>query len=81
MVMVEEIMVNLEEVGYEVFVDDCKEWVGVKFVDVDLIGVLIWVMVGKKVGEGIVEIKICKIGEILEVYKEELVINIVILFK
>lgn len=60
------------EVGYEVLVDDCNECVGVKFVDVDLIGCLICIIVGKKVVDGVVEVKIKCIGEMLEVCKEEL---------
>lgn len=41
------------------FYDDCVECVGVKFVDLDLIGFLICIIVGKCVDEGIVEVKIC----------------------
>lgn len=48
-------------------IDDCVECVGVKFVDVDLIGLLICIIVGKKVVEGVVEVKIRKIGEMIEV--------------
>ena len=81
MAMAEEITANLEEAGYEVLVDDRKERAGVKFADADLIGVPIRVTVGKKAGEGIVEIKIRKTGETLEVHKEELATNIAILLK
>lgn len=72
----EEVMIK---VGYEVLVDDRNECVGVKFVDFDLIGCLIRIIVGKKVVEGIVEVKIKKIGEMVEVCKEELV-NILLIF-
>lgn len=51
--------------------DDCVECVGVKFVDVDLFGFLVCVIVGKKVDEGIVEVKVCVIGEFEEVKVEE----------
>lgn len=81
MAMAEEITANLAEAGYEVLVDDRKERAGVKFADADLIGVPIRVTVGKKAGEGIVEIKIRKTGETLEVHKEELATNIAILLK
>lgn len=42
---------------YDVLYDDWKECVGVKFNDLDLIGLLVWVVVGKRVEEGIVEVK------------------------
>lgn len=81
MAMAEELTASLEEAGYEVLLDDRKERAGVKFADADLIGVPIRVTVGKKAGEGIVEIKIRKTGETLEVHKEELATNIAILLK
>ncbi|MDF2904551.1 MAG: prolyl-tRNA ligase, partial [Bacillus sp. (in: firmicutes)] len=45
----------------------------VKFADSDLIGLPIRVTIGKKATEGIVEVKIRKTGEVLEVQKDELV--------
>lgn len=58
--------------GYEVLVDDRNERAGVKFADADLIGCPIRITVGKKAVEGIVEVKIKRSGEMLEVRKEEL---------
>lgn len=48
--------------------DDRDEKFGFKFKDVDLIGFLFKVVVGKRVDEGIVELKIRRIGEIFEVF-------------
>jgi prolyl-tRNA synthetase len=57
---------------YEVLFDDRQERPGVKFADSDLIGLPIRITVGKKAAEGIVELKIRKTGEMVEVRKEEL---------
>ena len=43
--------------SYEILYDDRKERAGVKFNDADLIGIPLQVVVGKKAGEGIVEVK------------------------
>lgn len=72
---------ELEAAGYEVLFDDRPERAGVKFADADLIGLPIRVTVGKKAAEGIVEIKIRKTGETLEVHQDELAANIAILLK
>ena len=45
---------------------------GVKFADADLIGCPIRITVGKKAVDGVVEVKIKRTGEMLEVRKEEL---------
>ncbi|KRM93751.1 proline--tRNA ligase [Lentilactobacillus senioris] len=58
---------DLTQAGLEVLVDDRKERAGVKFADSDLIGIPVRVTVGKKAGEGIVEIKVRKTGESQEV--------------
>jgi prolyl-tRNA synthetase len=57
---------------FEVLFDDRQERPGVKFADSDLIGLPIRVTVGKKAAEGIVEIKIRKTGEMIEVQQSEL---------
>ena len=72
---------ELEDKGYDVLTDDRKERAGVKFADSDLIGLPIRVTVGKKASEGIVEIKIRKTGETVEVKQEEVVNTVSILFK
>lgn len=71
----------LEEAGYSVLVDDRKERAGVKFAESDLIGLPVRVTVGKKASEGIVEIRLRKTGETIEVQKSELVNTIQILLK
>lgn len=68
-----EIEGQMVKAGYEVLVDDRKERAGVKFTDADLIGLPVRITVGKKAAEGIVEVKIRKTGENLEVRKDELI--------
>ena len=48
---------DLLEAGIETLLDDRNERAGVKFKDADLIGIPVRVVVGKKIGEGIVEYK------------------------
>lgn len=43
--------------GYEVLIDDRGESAGVKFNDADLIGCKYRIIVGKKIGDGLVEVK------------------------
>ena len=81
MELAEKLTQELESAGYEVLVDDRQERAGVKFADADLIGLPIRVTVGKKASEGIVEIKLRRTGETLEVNAEEVVTNIGILLK
>ena len=69
----------MTKAGYEVLVDDRNERAGVKFADSDLIGCPIRITVGKKAVDGIVEVKIKKTGEMVEVRKEELVNTLPIL--
>lgn len=66
---VEELMTTA---GYEVLVDERNERAGVKFADADLIGCPIRITVGKKAVDGVVEVKIKRTGEMLEVRKKEL---------
>lgn len=76
-----EITTMLEDAGYKVLVDDRKERPGVKFADADLIGLPARITVGKKADEGIVEIKLRRTGETLEVKTDELLNSIKILLK
>lgn len=71
----------LENAGYKVLVDDRKERPGVKFADSDLIGIPARITVGKKAAEGIVEIKLRRTGETLEVKLDELINSLQILLK
>ena len=79
--MAEQITKDLEDSGLDVLIDDRKERAGVKFADSDLIGIPLRVTVGKKAREGIVEIKIRKTGETVEVKAEEVNNTVQILLK
>jgi prolyl-tRNA synthetase len=64
---------KLGQAGYEVLYDDRQERPGVKFADSDLIGIPVRVTVGKRASEGIVEVKVRRTGEVMEVHVNELV--------
>jgi len=68
----EELYQDLKGQGLAVLMDDRKERAGVKFADSDLIGLPVRVTVGKKAAEGILEVKIRKTGEVLEINKADL---------
>jgi prolyl-tRNA synthetase len=70
--LAEELYTALKKHGFDVLIDDRKERPGVKFTDSDLIGLPVRITVGKKAEEGIVEVKIRKTGEVLEINKAEL---------
>ena len=72
----QELYASLQAAGLEVLMDDRQERPGVKFADSDLIGLPVRVTVGKKAGEGIVEVKIRKNGEMQEVQKDELAVTL-----
>ncbi|WP_125547026.1 proline--tRNA ligase [Levilactobacillus lindianensis] len=79
--LTEELDQQLTAAGYRVLTDDRKERPGVKFADSDLMGIPVRITIGKKAGEGIVEIKIRKTGETVEVIKDEVASTVEILFK
>lgn len=54
----EEIYKSLTDQGIEVLLDDRDERAGVKFKDADLLGIPVRITVGKKVSEGLVEYKL-----------------------
>jgi prolyl-tRNA synthetase len=58
--------------GIDCLLDDRKERPGVKFKDADLVGAPFRITIGKKAEEGIVEVKIKKTEDMLEVRREEL---------
>lgn len=64
---------TLESKGIEVVLDDRDLRPGVKFNDMDLIGIPIRITVGKKLNDGIVEVKLRKTGEIKEIKIENAV--------
>ena len=55
--LAEEIYTELKKRGIDVIIDDRDERAGVKFKDMDLIGIPARIVVGKKAAEGIVEYK------------------------
>ncbi len=63
----EELYKELLNRGYEVLYDDREERPGFKFKDADLIGIPIQVIVGKKVKDNKVEVKVRKTQEKMEV--------------
>ncbi|MBE7027561.1 MAG: proline--tRNA ligase [Ruminococcaceae bacterium] len=71
MALAEKIYEDLKARGIEVILDDRNERVGVKFKDMDLIGIPVRITVGKKAGENIVEYKLRKDSEVLELSYED----------
>ncbi|MFJ7976435.1 proline--tRNA ligase [Peribacillus sp. NPDC096379] len=71
--LAEELYSALKKQGYDVLMDDRQERPGVKFADSDLIGLPVRITVGKKASEGIIEVKIRKSGEMLEIGTDALV--------
>lgn len=71
--LAEELYALLKQNRFDVLMDDRQERPGVKFADSDLIGLPVRITIGKKAAEGIVEVKVRKTGEMLEVQKDELV--------
>lgn len=72
----EEIYKSLREKGYEVLLDDRKERAGVKFKDMDLIGIPIRISVGKKAEEKIVEYSLRRDREKVEISIDEIEVRI-----
>ncbi|MDR9795350.1 proline--tRNA ligase [Aeribacillus pallidus] len=68
----EQIYHDLQAEGYEVLYDDRAERPGVKFADSDLIGIPVRITIGKRAGEGIVEVKERKSGNSIEVSVDQL---------
>lgn len=68
----EEVYEAFTKQGYEVLLDDRQERPGVKFADSDLFGIPIRVTIGKRIDEGIVEVKLRQTNESAEVKLEEL---------
>lgn len=77
MALASKIYEDLKAKGIEVLLDDRNERVGVKFKDMDLIGIPVRITVGKKAGENIVEYKLRKDSEVLEITSEEAIKNAV----
>ena len=71
--LAEAIYKRLQDEGIEVMIDDRNERPGVKFKDADLIGIPMRITVGRRAGEGIVELKYRAGGAVEEVSLEEAV--------
>src|SRR5690606_37587297 len=74
--LTEALYTTLKKHRFDVLMDDRTERPGVKFADSDLIGLPIRITVGKKASEGIVEVKVRKTGEMIEVEKDELIVKL-----
>ena len=73
MAAAEKLYKELLDVGVEALIDDRAERAGVKFKDADLIGIPVRVVVGKKLGEGIVEYKERKMESAVDVALDDAV--------
>lgn len=71
----EEIYQSLLTAGVEAVIDDRDERPGVKFKDADLLGFPIRITVGKRAGEGIVEYKLRRDSEKIEISVAEAIEN------
>ncbi|MCA1030108.1 proline--tRNA ligase [Bacillus timonensis] len=69
----EQLYLTLKQQGFDVLYDDRAERPGVKFADSDLIGLPLRITVGKRAEESIVEVKIRKTGESMEINTENLI--------
>lgn len=69
--LAEKIYNELRSKGIEVLMDDRDERPGVKFKDADLLGIPVRITVGKKASEGLVEYKLRKSQEVLEISAEQ----------
>ena len=68
----EELYDLLNNNGIETILDDREERPGVKFKDMDLIGIPYRITIGKKINEGLYELKDRRSGEVKELNKNEL---------
>ena len=71
--LAEELYKDFQDANIDVMIDDRDEKPGFKFKDADLIGFPFKVIAGKKASEGVVELKIRRTGETLEISKDEVV--------
>ncbi|MDR1832977.1 MAG: proline--tRNA ligase [Fusobacteriaceae bacterium] len=74
--LAEELYGALNDAGVDTAMDDREERPGFKFKDADLIGFPFKVIAGKKAAQGVVELKIRKTGETLELDKKDVVAKI-----
>lgn len=76
MELAEKIYNELSASGLDVMIDDRDERPGFKFKDADLVGFPFKVISGKKAAEGVVELKIRRTGETMEVAASEVLSTI-----
>ncbi|MBE5820773.1 MAG: proline--tRNA ligase [Clostridiales bacterium] len=69
----EKLYKTFNEMGIDTIIDDRAERPGVKFNDIDLIGIPIRITVGKKIGDNIVELKLRNSEEVKECKVEDVV--------
>lgn len=62
---------DLEKAGIDTILDDREERPGIKFNDMDLIGIPIRITIGKKLNDGLVEFKLRKESESIDLPKDE----------
>lgn len=62
---------DLEKAGIDTLLDDREERPGIKFNDMDLIGIPIRITIGKKLNDGLVEFKLRKESESIDLPKDE----------
>ena len=72
---------DLEKYNIEVLLDDRDERPGVKFKDMDLIGIPIRVTIGKKLTDNLVELKLRKENESSDISKDEIISKIIEIIK
>lgn len=73
MAAAEKLYNELLDAGVEALIDDRAERAGVKFKDADLIGIPVRIVVGKKLGEGIVEYKERKMESAIDIALDDAV--------
>ena len=73
MAVAEKLYNELLDAGVEALIDDRAERAGVKFKDADLIGIPVRIVVGKKLGEGIVEYKERKMESAVDIALDDAV--------
>lgn len=69
----EQLYAELQQVGISVLIDDRDERAGVKFKDLDLIGIPYRIVVGKDASEGMLEVKSRKDNDVLKVEFDDIV--------
>lgn len=68
---------KLEQLGIDTILDDRKETVGIKFNDMDLMGIPIRITIGRKLEEGYVEFKLRDEKESHDINREDIINKIV----